>query len=72
MAVLTLLLWMDGWAAMSTRQTRGCGSLGAASPAAPAWGVLTVDQTTERKHAVSNARDKRAAKTKQLCEQAPA
>jgi hypothetical protein len=33
MAVPTLLLWMDGWAAMSTTLTCGRGSLGAASPA---------------------------------------
>ena len=33
LAVPTLLLWTDDGAAISTKSTRGCGSLGAASPA---------------------------------------
>ncbi len=37
MAVPTLLQQTDGGAAMSMRSTRGCGSLGVASPAWEAW-----------------------------------
>ena len=33
LAVPTLLLWTDDGAAISTKSTRGCGCLGAASPA---------------------------------------
>jgi hypothetical protein len=60
LAVLTLLLWTDDEAAMSMKSTRGCGRLGAASPALEAC----LSSRLEKKDATSNARHKQAAETK--------
>ncbi len=54
MAVPTRLQRMDGGAAMSMRSTNGCG-----------LGGLTIEETSERKDAVSNALHKRAADSEQ-------
>jgi hypothetical protein len=45
---------------MSTRSTSGCGRLGRSKPR---LGGLTIEQTTERKDAASDALHKRAAET---------
>ena len=49
LAVPTLLLWTDDWAAMSMKSTRGCGRLGAASPAleAPPWRPVHISVCTK-------------------------